>query len=145
MYTNDEYGFSIQYPKDWVPQPQLVNNVVVAAFSVNAFIPGISISVADVDGPLTANWIVAQTNSLPDTSGGTVIDDITPATLYDGTPAFQYTETYTYQSYEILAFGVSTDKDTKRIRAWVWTIDAFAPYDETLFSEIAHTLTFSQP
>jgi hypothetical protein len=144
-YTNDKYGFSIQYPKDWVPQPEFVNNVVVAAFSVSAFIPGISISVADVDGPLTAEWIVAQTNSLPDTSGSTVTSDITPTTLDDGTPASQYTLKYTYQSYEIQAFGVSTDRNNKRIRTWVWTIDAFAPYDETLFSEIAHTLTFSQP
>ena len=141
-YTNSEYGFSVQYPKEWVPQPQLVNNIVVAAFGISGFIPGMSISVADADGPLTADWIVAQTNSLPDTSQGKVTSDITPTTLDDGTPAFQYTLSYTYQSYAIQAFGVSADKNGKRIRAFVWTIDAFSPYDETLFSEIAHTLSF---
>jgi len=144
-YTNDNYGFSIQYPNDWVEQPLLVNETVAAAFGVAGFIPGMSISVADADGPLTADWIVAETNSLPDTSGGTVTSDITPTTLDDGTPAFQYTLKYDYQTHEIQAFGVSTDRNGKRIRAWVWTINAFAIYDETLFSEIAHTLTFGQP
>jgi hypothetical protein len=119
-----------------------VNNIVVAAFGVSGFIPGMSISVADADGPLTADWIVAQTNSLPDTSNGQVTSDITPTTLDDGTPAFQYTLKYNYQSYEIMAFGVAADHNGKRIRAFVWTIDAFAPFDETQFSEIAHTLSF---
>jgi hypothetical protein len=141
-YTNSEYGFSVQYPKDWVERSELVNNIVVAAFGIPGFIPGMSISVADADGPLTADWIVAETNSLPDTSGGQVTSDITPTTLDDGTPASQYTLKYNYQSYEIMSFGVAADKDGKRIRAFVWTIDAFSPYDETLFSEIAHTLSF---
>jgi hypothetical protein len=140
-YTNSEYGFSVQYPKDWVEQPQLVNKTVVAAFGISGFIPGMSISVADADAPLTADWIVAQTNSLPETSNGKVTSDITPTTLDDGTPAFQYTTKYNYQAFEILSFGVSTDKGGKRIRAFVWTIDAFSPYDGTLFSEIAHTLS----
>jgi hypothetical protein len=141
-YTNSEFGFSVQYPKDWVEQPQLVNQIVVAAFGITGFVPGMSISVADADGPLTADWIVAQTNSLPDTSDGKVTSDITPTTLDDGTPAFQYTLKYNYQVYEITSFGVAADKDGKRIRAFVWTIDAFSPYDEALFSEIAHTLSF---
>jgi len=140
-YTNSEYGFSVQYPKEWVDQPQLLNKIVVAAFGIQAFIPGMSISVADASAPLTADWIVAQTNSLPETSDGKVTSDITPTTLDDGSPAFQYTLKYNYQSYEIQAFGVSADKNGKRIRAFVWTIDAFSAYDGTLFSEIAHTLS----
>jgi len=140
-YTNSEYGFSIQYLKDWVEQPQLVNKTVVAAFGIAGFVPGMSISVADADAPLTADWIVAQTNSLPDTSNGKVTSDITPTTLDDGTPAFQYTTKYNYQAYEIVSFGVSTDKGGKRIRAFVWTIHAFSPYDEALFSEVTHTLS----
>ncbi|MCJ7515754.1 MAG: hypothetical protein MUO89_07305 [Dehalococcoidia bacterium] len=140
-YTNSEYGFSVQYPKDWVERTDLVNKIVVAAFSISGFIPGMSISVADASAPLTADWIVAQTNSLPETSDGKVTSDITPTTLDDGSPAFQYTLKYNFQTFEIVAFGVAADKDGKRIRAFVWTIDAFSPYDETLFSEIAHTLS----
>jgi hypothetical protein len=125
-----------------VEQPQLVNPIVVAAFGIAGFIPGMSMSVADADGPLTADWIVAQTNSLPDTTSGKVISGPTATTLDDGTPAFEYELKYNYQAYEIMAFGVSADKDGKRIRAFVWTIDAFAPYDKAAFSEIAHTLSF---
>ncbi len=142
-YTNDKYGFSVQYPKDWVPRNELVNEIVVAAFGVSAAIPGMSISVADANAPLNADWIVAQTNSLPDTSKGKVIS-FEPTTLSDGTSAFKYVLTYNYQAFEIKSFGVAADKDGKRIRAWVWTIDAFSPYNEALFSEIAHTLSFKK-
>jgi hypothetical protein len=140
-YTSDKYGFSIQYPKDWGENTGLVNEIVVAAFSASAGLPGVSLSVADADGPLTADSIVAQINSLPSHSGAQVTSDITPTTLADGTPASQYALTYKFQAYEIKAFGVSADKDGKRIRAWVWTIDSFSPYDEALFSEVAHTLS----
>jgi hypothetical protein len=62
-------------------------------------------------------------------------------TLFDGTPAVQYTSSFMSGQYAIVSFATSTDKNGKRIRATVWTIDAFSPYDETLFSEIAHTLS----
>jgi len=141
-YTNTEYGFSVQYPKDWVEQPQLEGPVVVGAYGVQAFIPGFSVNVADASAPLTADWISAQMNSLPDTSQCKVTSGPTPATLGDGTPASQYVIKYTYQSYEIQAFGMSADKNGKRFNIYVWTIDAFAPYDEAKFSEIANTLAF---
>lgn len=141
-YTNSEYGFSVQYPTEWEERTELINDTVVAAFGIPAFVPGMSISVADADAPLTADWIVAQTNSLPDTSSGEVTSEIEPTTLDDGTEAFQYTLEYKYQVYDIKAFGVAADKDGKRIRAFVWTIDAVSPYDEATFSEIAHTLSF---
>jgi hypothetical protein len=140
-YTNSQYGFSVQYPKDWVARTELVNKIVVAAFGVSGFIPGISISVADADAPLTADWIVKQTNSLPDTAEGNVTSGPTPTTLDDGSPAFEYELKYTYQSLGIQAFGVAADKNGKRIRAFVWTIDSMAPYDKAKFSEIAHTLS----
>jgi hypothetical protein len=141
-YTNSEYGFSVQYPKEWVERTELENNIVIAAFGVSGGIPGMSISVADADAPLTADWIVAQTNSLPDTSEGQVTSGPSPTELNDKTSAFEYELKYKYQIYDIMAYGVAADKDGKRIRAWVWTIDAFSPYDKTKFSEIAHTLSF---
>lgn len=140
-YTNSEYGFSVQYPADWGENTGLENEIVVAAFSASAGLPGISLSVADADGTLTADSIVAQINSLPSHSGAQVTSDITPTTLDDGTTASQYALKYKFQAYDIVAFGISADKGGKRIRAWVWTIDAFSPYDEALFSEIAHTLS----
>jgi hypothetical protein len=140
-YTNSEYGFSIQYPKDWVELPAVEGGTKVAAFGISGFIPGVTISVRDADAPLTADWVVAADTD----EGSTVVkvtSDITSTKLDDGTDAYQYTTSFDNSGYSFVAFAVSADKDGKRIRATVWTIDAFSPYDEALFSEIAHTLSF---
>ena len=139
-YTNSEYGFSIQYPKDWVARPEIVKGTIIAVFGVPGFVPGVSASVRDADAPMTADWVVAA-----DTAEGNtdvkVTSPLTETTLFDGTPAVQYTQTYMAGQYAIVAFAISTDKNGKRIRASVWTIDAFSPYDEALSSEVTHTLS----
>jgi hypothetical protein len=139
-YTNDEYGFSIQYPEDWVERPEILQSTIIAAFGVPGFVPGVSLSVRDADEPLTADWIVAA-NTAEGNTNVTVTSDLEETTLVDGTPAVQYTSSFKSGAYEIVSLATSTDKDGKRIRATVWTIDAFSPYDEALFSEIARTLS----
>jgi hypothetical protein len=139
-YTNSQYGFSIQYPKDWVERPDIMKGTIIAAFGVPGFVPGVSLSVRDADAPLTAEWIVAA-NTAEGNNDVKVTSAVTPTTLDDGTAAFQYPSKFLSGEYEILSFATSIDKDGKRIRATVWTIDAFAPYDETFYSEIAHTLS----
>jgi hypothetical protein len=139
-YTNSEYGFSIQYPKDWVARPEIVNGTLIAAFGVPGFVPGVSLSVRDADAPMTADWVVVANTA----EGNTDVKVTSPpaeTTLFDGTPAIQYTSSFMSGQYAIVSFATSTDKNGKRIRATVWTIDAFSPYDEALFSEIAHTLS----
>ena len=139
-YTNSQYGFSIQYPKDWVERPEIAKGTLIIAFGVPGFIPGVSMSVRDADVPLTADWIVAA-NTDEGNTNVKVTSAVTPTTLDDGTPAFQYKSSFISGQYEIVSFATSFDKNGKRIRATVWTIDAFSPYDETLFSEVAHTLS----
>jgi len=139
-YTNSEYGCSIQYPADWSEYSAVVTGTVVASFSVPGFVPGVSLSVRDADAPITADWVVAA-NTAEGNTDVKVTSDLKPTTLSDGTPAIQYTSSFTSGQYDIVSFATSTDKNGKRIRATVWTIDAFSPYDETLFSEIAHTLS----
>jgi len=139
-YTNDEHGFSIQYPEDWVERPEILQSTIIAAFGVPGFVPGVSLSVRDADEPLTADWIVAA-NTAEGNTGVEVNSDLEETTLTDGTPAIQYASSFKSGAYDIVSFATSTDKNGKRIRATVWTIDAFCPYDETLFSEIAHTLS----
>jgi hypothetical protein len=139
-YTNSEYGFSVQYPSDWVERPEIVTGTIIAVFGVPGFVPGVSLSVRDADEPLTAEWIVAA-NTDEGNTNVKVTSDITPTTLDDGTPAFQYTTSCQNQGYGVVNFATSVDKDGKRIRATVWTISDFSPYDEAFFSEIAHTLS----
>jgi hypothetical protein len=140
-YTNSEYGFSIQYLKDWVERPEIAVGTIVASFGVSGFVPGVSASVRDANAPMTADWIVAADTAEGNTNVK-VTSPLTETTLDDGTPAVQYTQTYTSSGgYAIVAFAISTDKNGKRIRASVWTIDEFSPYDEALSSEIVHTLS----
>jgi len=141
-YTNEEYGFSVQYPDNWVERPELVVETIVASFGVSAFVPGMSISVRDADEPLSVNVIIAAYED-EGNENVEVLSPLTETTLADGTPATEYKIGYKAASgYDILAFALSVDKDGKRIRAYAWTIDMFSTYDEALFSEIAHTLTF---
>lgn len=141
-YTNDKYGFSFQYPADWVARPELVKARVVAAFGVAGSVPGAMIIVNDAAEPVTADLIVAMYKAFPDTSDAKVISDITPTTLLDGTPASQFNFSYTFGGqYPIDALGISVDKDGNRIWAIVYTIDSVSPYDEAMFSDIAHTLS----
>ena len=139
-YTNSEYGFSIQYPADWSEYSAGVTGTIVASFSVPGFVPGIGLSVRDADAPMTADWVVAA-NTDEGNTNVKVTSPLTETTLFDGTPAIQYASKFTSGPYDIVSFATSTDKNGKRIRATVWTIDAFSPYDETLFSEIARTLS----
>ena len=141
-YTNEEYGFSVQYPDNWVERPELVVETIVASFGVSAFVPGMSISVRDADEPLSVDVIIAAYED-EGNENVEVLSPLTETTLADGTPATKYKIGYKSASgYNILAFALSVDKDGKRIRAYAWTIDMFSTYDEALFSEIAHTLTF---
>jgi hypothetical protein len=139
-YTNSEYGFSLQYPDAWTEYSAVVTGTVVASFSVPGFVPGVSLSVRDANEPMTADWVVAA-NTAEGNTNVKVTSPPTETTLDDGTPAVQYVSSFTSGQYDIVSFATSTDKNGKRIRATVWTIDAFSPYDETLFSEIAHTLS----
>ena len=72
-----------------------------------------------------------------------VTSDIKEETLADGTKAYTYKAQYiSATGYEIASYVLDADKGGNRIRVNLFTIDAFAPYDEKLFSEIAHTVTF---
>jgi len=142
-YTNDKYGFSIQYPKDWVARPELVTMPEhLAAFGVTAFVPGVVVYAYEADAPESKDWIVASLVKVGNVSPK-VTSDIKEETLAGGIKAYTYKAGYISASgYEIASYFLDADKDGKRIRVNVFTIDAFAPYDEKLFSEIAHTLTF---
>jgi branched-chain amino acid transport system substrate-binding protein len=143
-YTNDEYGFSIQYPSDWVERPELLTaaGIHLAAFGVSGFVPGVVLYAFDADAPESKDWIKASFaktgNTMPK-----VTSDIKEETLADGTKAYTYKASYISSTgYEIVSYCLDADRGDKRIRVNVFTIDAFAPYDEALASEIAHTLTF---
>jgi len=145
-YVNDEYGFSLQYPENWVARPDMVTqpeNVVY--FSVADFVPGVAIRALEADAPVTEEWIVASFNKLG-FGGVKVKSDLQEVTLPDGSKAIGYKVNYIATTgYDVEAYALEADKDGKRIRILVYTVAQFAEYDEALFSQIAHTLRFTSP
>lgn len=142
-YTNDKYGFSIQYPKDWVPRPELITTPYhLAAFGVSAFVPGVIAVEFDTPYPETKEGIVQSYTDMKNQSPK-LLGAITEGTLADGSKAYTYKAQYISASgYESTAYVLDTVRDGKQIRIYTFTIDAFSPYDAKLGSEITHTLTF---
>ena len=142
-YANDKYGFSVQYPSEWVARPELVTMPEhLAAFGVAAFVPGVVLYAYDADAPESKDWIVASLVKVGNV-GPKVLSDIKEETLADGTKAYTFKAGYVSASgYDVVSYCLDADKAGKRIRVNVFTIDAFATYDEKLSSEVAHTLTF---
>jgi hypothetical protein len=92
---------------------------------------------------MSADWIIASFQKM-NYQNPAVISPLTQTTLADGTKATTYKASFiTPTGYEAVAFCLDADRCDKRIHVMVFTIDAFSPYDEALFSQIAHTLTFT--
>ncbi len=146
-YTNQTYGISFQYPIEWVERPELLDNPErVAAFGENDFVPNVIFEVIDSPGPETIDGIHAWLGARG-YKDHKVLSDINRETLADtpgdGTPAYTYKVSFvSAQGYDIVAYLLEADKEHRRFRMMVWTVDVFSPYDEALFSEIAHTLRF---
>jgi len=143
-YVNGEYGFSVKYPSEWVERPELVTSPShVAVFGVVDYTPGIAIVAVDADAPISADWLIVSYQETG-MSNVKILSPLTETILADGTKATTYKANYIAASgYEVTAFSLDTDKGDKRIRLIVWTVEEYVPYDEALFSEIAHTLRFT--
>jgi len=139
-FSNDQVTF--QYPKDWVARPEILTNpILVAAFGVSGFVPGVVFAVYNETPPETAEWIVSSLKATGNTNPK-VLSDIKSETL-NGNPAWTFQAGYlSATGYDIISYMLDTDKDGKRYRMNVFTIDAFAPYDESLGCQVAHSLTF---
>lgn len=143
-YSNDKYGFSFQYPSEWVERPDmLITPYHVVAFTVPGFVPGVVCEVFDATEPESKAYIV-NTYKLTTATMPKVTSDISEGTLADGTTkAYYYTAGYVSASgYQISAYVVDADKADKRIRLFVFTIPDVTPVDEAFASQITHSLTF---
>jgi hypothetical protein len=143
-YTNTEYCFSLKYPSNWVERPELVTTPLhLAAFGVPAFVPILVIAALDADAPMSKGWIVTSFQQMGYINP-VVVSPLTETILADGTVATTYKINFiTVTGYEATAFCLDADRCDKRIHIMVFTIDAFEPYNEALYSEIAHTLFFT--
>jgi len=146
VYVNDQYGFSIKYPSAWVDNPSILTTPYhLAAFQVSGFVPGVAIMAFDADAPESNDWIIKTFRLMKDTNIK-VVTPLKEETLLDGTKAYTYRVKYISSTqYEITAYILDANKDGNRIRLDVFTVDESSPYDEKLFSQVAHTLRFTSP
>jgi len=143
-YTNERYGFSIQFPADWVERSDLkLTAYHLDAFAAAGLVPGLILYAFEANIPESNDWII-ETVKISRNANPQVVSPIKEERLPDGTKAYTYKIKYVSSTgYEISSYVLDAEKNSKRIRVNVWTIDIWFPYDETLFSEIAHTLRFT--
>ena len=114
----------------------------VAVFSVDAFVPGIAIMAFPADAPESVDWIKKSVDLVKGTSPK-VTGDIKDATTSDGSKAYTFKVGYIASSgYEAEGWCKDVDRGDKRIRFMVYTVSAFAPFEEDLFKEVANSATF---
>jgi hypothetical protein len=135
-YVNADYGFSVKYPKDWVQQTSTEPSTLFLAAAAKR-VPAISISVQD-----SATFAEALTATLTLAGSNIKIDTERPTTLADGTPATEAVVNWKTQNLGATTFALGVQKGGKWIIVAVTTVSLLAKYDETLFSEITHTLQF---
>jgi serine/threonine protein kinase len=145
-YTNDKYGFSIQYPNEWAERPDLLTTPYhLAAFGVNSFIPGVAIFAFDADAPESNDWIIKTFELMKAAGPLKVASPIKEELLADGTKAYSYKMNYISSTgYDVTAYILDAEKNGKRIRLDIFTIEQWESYNEKLFSEIAHTIRFTK-
>jgi serine/threonine protein kinase len=143
-YVNEEYGFTIKYPQKWVERPDLITAPnYLAAFGMEGYLPGVVILVFDADEPESEDWI-AKSFELQKSTNLKLVTSIKEESLADGTKAYNYQVKYISSTgYEAHCLILDTDVDGKRIRLDIFNLDSYEPFDEKLFSQIAHTLQFT--
>jgi hypothetical protein len=145
-YVNEEYGFSVQYPRSWKEDPKLLTGPYhVAGFRVPNYLPGLVIVVFEADEPMSAEWIVESFKE----SGNKDIKIVSPqteTTLADGTKAITYKAQYSSLIAPpnlATSYCLDADRNNERIRIIVFTLEYYEPYNEAMCAQIAHTLRFS--
>ncbi len=145
QYVNTEYGFSVKYPKDW--KEVSGEGWPEAAFYAAApgQVPILGVGVQDVeDEAATFADVLTALSEAAGESGIEIVSEV-KTTLADGTPAAGAVVKWTVQGFPGDTFVLGAIKDNRWVIVTVTTISLLAPYDEALFSEIAHTLQLVLP
>ena len=135
-YTNADYGFSVKYPSKWAEKEATGEATVFYAGA--ALVPVMFVAIAE--GATCADAVTAALKA----SGGTSIkiESESETALADGTPATEIICKAALQGFPADAVALGVQKDNEWVLVIVGTIDVMAPFDQPLFSEIVHTLTF---
>ena len=145
QYVNTRYGFSVKYPKDWKEVPAEGWPEAVFYVAAPAQVPVLGVAVQDVEDE--AAPFADVLTALPEATGDSGIEIVseTETTLGDDTPVAEAVVKWTVQGLPADTFALGAIKDDKWVIVTITTVSLLAPYDETLFAEIARTLQLVLP
>jgi len=134
-YTNADFGFSVKYPKDWAQTP---TDAVLFIAQKGGKVPAMFVNATGAD-----SFADAAKKSL-EAAGGTdfKIASEGDSALADGTPAGTMVFTVKLKGNNAKGFGLGVEKDGNWVVVLIGTVSLLSPYNEDLYSEIAHTLQF---
>lgn len=139
-YENADYGFSIKYPdEDWYED--VANDPAFYVVKAPATLPSLTLQVLESD----LSFKDAFVDWLENTVGGTDIEIISESEgeLSDGTAYSQFVCKWIYYgSYDLHGYYLAVQLNGKWLCVLVQTVGSMVEYDEALYKEIAHSLTF---
>jgi len=139
-YTNEEYGFSIKYPEDWIAD--VAEGTTIWAHKHAVGVPSSSISVTPTDHEnYQANYTEIVAPLLEGLGAyDVVITSETAGQLTDGTATIELVIDWGYYGYELTSFAIAVKMaDDSWLAFWVNGCDALGgPYDEAAFKAIVY-------
>jgi hypothetical protein len=141
VYTNSDYGFSLEHPKEWAEKTSgLGPNVVSRIGEGTYFIPAVRVIIRDeAEGATLEEVFTAHLTE----DGGKTINTFTASDVtINGTEFTQAEVAYGggYGSYDSLIIGLV--KDGKWIIIEVYTLSSYPFSDESIKTEIINSVTF---
>ncbi|MBM3142785.1 MAG: hypothetical protein FJ005_07050 [Chloroflexi bacterium] len=139
-YANAEHGFSVKYPKDWVKSTMCGPTSLLCV--AKGMVPLLSVGVAGLDHPSAREVVIAGLQL----AGGTDIKIVSEraTTLADDTGVTEIVAKMKAQGLDADVFNLVAKRPTGWVVVSIATVGMLAPYNEALFSEIAHTLQFKK-
>jgi hypothetical protein len=141
VYTNSDYGFSLEYPKEWAEKTSGLGPSVVSRIGEGTyFIPAVRTIIRDeAEGATLKEVFTAHLTE----DGGKTIDTFTASDVtINGTEFTQAEVAYSggYGAYDGLIIGLV--KDGKWIIIEVYTLSSYPFADEGIKTEIINSVTF---
>jgi hypothetical protein len=141
VYTNSDYRFSFEYPKEWAEKTTGLGPSVVLRIGEGVYyIPAVRVIIRDeVEGVTLEEVFIAHLTE----DGGKTIDSFTASDVtINGTEFTQAEVAYSggYGTYDSLIIGLV--KDGKWIIIEVYTLSSYPFADEGIKTEIINSVTF---
>jgi hypothetical protein len=141
VYTNSDYGFSLEYPREWSEKPEGLGPGVIVRKGEGVYcIPAVRVIVRDEAEGATLEEVFAA--HLTEDGGKTISTFTASDVTINGTAFTQAEVAYSggYGAYDSLIIGLV--KNGKWIIIEVYTLSSYPFSDEGIKAEIINSVTF---